>query len=89
MLKLFIVILYFEYFVYHVSIYSNSANCRAQVISRVEYETGTGTWLICVVCCLVGCDLGCCLIPFCVDSMKDATHYCPNCNVSVGQRKLL
>ena len=45
----------------------NCPMCRAQVTTRVIYKSGGGTWLICVGLFLIGCQLGCCFIPFCVD----------------------
>jgi hypothetical protein len=41
------------------------------------------------VMALVGCWLGCCLIPFCVDDCKDTTHTCVNCQRVIGQKKLI
>jgi len=32
---------------------------------------------------------GCCLIPLCVDGLKDVDHICPNCNYTVGKYKRL
>jgi len=59
-------------------------SCHAQVVTGVIYQSGTLTWIACAVLCLVGCDAGCCLIPFCMDSCKDAVHICPNCNQTIG-----
>jgi lipopolysaccharide-induced tumor necrosis factor-alpha factor len=63
--------------------------CRAQVVTNVAFKSGTATWLICLGVCifLPCCDLGCCLIPFCVDAAKDAHHTCPMCNSLVGTKK--
>lgn len=58
--------------------------CRQAVVTRVSYETGTLTWLICGAIALFGCWLGCCFIPFCIDGCKDVRHTCPNCNTTVG-----
>ena len=33
--------------------------------------------------------LGCCLIPFCIDSCKDAVHTCPCCGQVVGRYQRL
>ena len=49
-------------------------NCRKQVVSRVEKKSGILTWLICLGIAILGsplgCFLGCCLIPFCIDGGK-------------------
>jgi lipopolysaccharide-induced tumor necrosis factor-alpha factor len=60
-------------------------HCRAQVVTAVTYTTGLLVWLLCLGLILIGCGLGCCLIPFCIDDLKDTTHYCPNCKQVLGQ----
>ena len=52
-------------------------------------ETGLGTWLVCGGLCLLGCNLGCCFIPFCINDAKDIKHTCANCGTFVGERKLI
>lgn len=52
-------------------------------------EPGLGTWLLCLGLCCIGCDLGCCFIPFCVDDAKDIKHHCANCGTFVGEKKLI
>eukprot|EP00198_Chlamydomonas_reinhardtii_P013558 XP_001702895.1 predicted protein [Chlamydomonas reinhardtii] len=53
------------------------------------YIAGLGTWLIAGGICLVGGIFGCCLIPFCVDGLKDCQHSCPKCNRYLGQHKMV
>lgn len=64
-------------------------NCAQTVVTRLEYSSGTMTWLTCAGLFIFGCIYGCCLIPFCVDSLKDVTHHCPNCSSVVGVFKRL
>lgn len=45
-------------------------HCHQMIITRVEKKTGLVSWLVCGGIVLVGGWLGCCLIPFCVDSLK-------------------
>ncbi|XP_070580668.1 cell death-inducing p53-target protein 1-like [Ptychodera flava] len=59
-------------------------HCQKDIVTDITYESGTCTILVCVLCCLVGCDMGCCLIPFCMDDFKDCVHRCPNCSAVVG-----
>ncbi|KAH8867087.1 Lipopolysaccharide-induced tumor necrosis factor-alpha factor like [Schistosoma japonicum] len=58
--------------------------CRKEITTRVDYKTGILTWVGCFGIFLVGGIFGCCLIPFCCDSCKDADHYCPLCNHYLG-----
>ncbi|CAH1794567.1 unnamed protein product [Owenia fusiformis] len=59
--------------------------CQADIVTSVRHETGTFTWLLCALLCIVGCDLGCCFIPFCIDGAKDCVHTCPNCRQQVSR----
>ena len=63
--------------------------CRATVTTAIRYQPGVGTWLLSGGICILGFWMGCCLIPFCVDQMKDASHVCPNCNQVLGESKLI
>ncbi|KAE9554169.1 hypothetical protein FO519_002649 [Halicephalobus sp. NKZ332] len=59
-------------------------HCMTAGISEVIYVTGLGTYLLAGGCCLLGLWL-CCCIPFCLNSTKDAHHYCPNCKNFLGR----
>ena len=60
--------------------------CKQQTVTQVHYEPGGATWGACLGLSLVGCWLGCCLIPFCVDDAKDAHHYCSACQQKIAIR---
>lgn len=65
------------------------SKCQHQGVSTVKRVPGLCTWLSCAGICLIGCYLGCCLIPFCVDSYQDCSHLCPNCGEFLGRKNIL
>lgn len=54
-------------------------SCQQQVTTEVKYKAGTYAWLMCLLFICCGLVLCCCLIPFFMNSFKDAYHYCPRC----------
>lgn len=64
-------------------------HCQQTITTNCSYKNGMATWLSCGGLCLFGCWLGCCLIPFCVDGLKDVTHHCPNCQRIIGVKSRL
>ncbi|CAG5135646.1 unnamed protein product [Candidula unifasciata] len=66
-------------------VHTNCPYCRAEVVTATSFETGTFAWVICCVLWFVGCGLGCCLIPFCLDGCKDVIHSCPNCRQQIAR----
>jgi lipopolysaccharide-induced tumor necrosis factor-alpha factor len=60
--------------------------CQQQVTTRVEYDNGMLTWLAAAGIAIMGCWLGCCLIPLCVDECKDAIHTCPACSKIIARK---
>lgn len=46
------------------------SSCGHTIVTRLEKQNGLLTWLIVGTLVLLGCWLGCCLIPFCVDGCK-------------------
>ncbi|XP_066545507.1 lipopolysaccharide-induced tumor necrosis factor-alpha factor homolog [Amia ocellicauda] len=67
----------------------NCPTCRQTVVTQLDFGSGTLAWLTCAGLFIFGCVYGCCLIPFCVDSLKDVTHSCPNCHSVLGVHKRL
>ncbi|XP_044160461.1 lipopolysaccharide-induced tumor necrosis factor-alpha factor homolog [Bufo gargarizans] len=63
--------------------------CRENILTRIQHTNGLLVWVIFGTMILVGCWLGCCLIPFCMDSCKDVDHYCPKCNHHLSKYKRL
>ncbi|XP_069590118.1 lipopolysaccharide-induced tumor necrosis factor-alpha factor homolog isoform X4 [Ranitomeya imitator] len=61
--------------------------CHQSIVTRTEPKSGLLTWLIAGSLILLGCWLGCCLIPFFVDGCKDVDHYCPSCNHHISKYK--
>ncbi|CAL8087605.1 unnamed protein product [Calicophoron daubneyi] len=59
--------------------------CGKHVRTKIDYEPGPMTYaLCCCICLFCGC-LGCCLIPFCVHSVQDVVHSCPECETKLGK----
>eukprot|EP01083_Nonionella_stella_P251679 868103_1 len=63
--------------------------CKANAQTRVRYESGLATWLACGGVFFLGGFCGCCLIPFCIDDLKDTYHSCSQCGAYIGVRKAM
>ncbi|XP_064639651.1 lipopolysaccharide-induced tumor necrosis factor-alpha factor homolog [Lineus longissimus] len=66
------------------SVQMQCPTCNALIMTETEYKIGGMVWLICGIIFIVGCWAGCCLIPFCIDELKDVRHSCPNCHQHIG-----
>ena len=64
-------------------------HCGATASTKVEAVNGTFAWVLCLLLCCFGCWLGCCLIPFYVDSCKDYYHKCGNCDKLIAVKKTM
>lgn len=60
-------------------------HCGGYILTSLEYETGTLTWIMCFFIMFIGLFLGCCIVPFCMDGCKDIAHICPDCKREVGR----
>jgi lipopolysaccharide-induced tumor necrosis factor-alpha factor len=63
--------------------------CHLTIVTRVERTPGLLVWILCCILILFGCWFGCCLIPFCIPSIQNTQHYCPNCKSFIGKYRLL
>ncbi|KAA3676634.1 lipopolysaccharide-induced tumor necrosis factor-alpha factor [Paragonimus westermani] len=61
--------------------------CLEDIITLTEYHPGVCTYLSSVGLCVIGCPFGCCLIPFCLNDLKDVVHRCPSCSHVVATYK--
>ncbi|CAI2735151.1 unnamed protein product [Schistosoma spindalis] len=66
---------------------SSCGICMNKITTIVQYRKGVCTWMACTGITLIGGIFGCCLIPFYVNSCKDAYHSCPECGTLLGVYK--
>jgi len=64
-------------------------SCGAHVMTETLASPGLLTWLLSGTLVLIGCWLGCCLIPCCIPECQDIEHRCPNCKTHVGTYRRL
>jgi len=64
-------------------------NCHAHITTEITPVNGLLVWLCVIGLLLIGCWLGCCLIPLCIDDLKDVEHRCPQCRAYIGVKKRL
>ena len=62
-------------------------NCKAATISKIQFEPGAGTWIMCVTLGICTGPFG--LIVFCMDDCKDCSHYCSKCQTHLGNVRFL
>ncbi|XP_041973084.1 lipopolysaccharide-induced tumor necrosis factor-alpha factor-like [Aricia agestis] len=58
-------------------------SCKSSIMSKVKHKPTTKTHLIALLLCLCLC-WPCVCVPYCVDSCRNADHYCPSCNAYIG-----
>eukprot|EP01090_Pellita_catalonica_P021244 TRINITY_DN78_c0_g1_i2.p1 TRINITY_DN78_c0_g1~~TRINITY_DN78_c0_g1_i2.p1 ORF type:complete len:120 (+),score=6.47 TRINITY_DN78_c0_g1_i2:50-409(+) len=58
--------------------------CGSAMITDTRYVSGSLTYLAAATVCAVGLWAGCCLVPFCVNAVKDVEHSCSSCGRVVG-----
>uniref|UniRef100_A0A665VE96 LITAF domain-containing protein n=1 Tax=Echeneis naucrates TaxID=173247 RepID=A0A665VE96_ECHNA len=65
--------------------------CQQFIVTEISTAVSSVTWMVCWMTALVGygCVGGCCLIPFCMDSMKSTAHKCPKCRSTISTIKRL
>jgi lipopolysaccharide-induced tumor necrosis factor-alpha factor len=59
--------------------------CHTLILTRVHQTPGLLPWILFIILILLGCWLGCCLIPFCISDIQNTQHYCPNCKTLLGE----
>mmetsp|Transcript_3790 Transcript_3790/g.10441 ORF Transcript_3790/g.10441 Transcript_3790/m.10441 type:complete len:118 (+) Transcript_3790:113-466(+) len=65
-------------------------HCQADCLTRAESQgKSLAQWAGCCGLCLIGCWLGCCLIPFCVNDLGTFQHSCSSCGKFVGEYRII
>lgn len=58
-------------------------SCGQFITTKTHRKVGEISWLLCVTTSILGCVAGCCLIPFCMQSLQDVSHHCPLCEAHI------
>ena len=60
--------------------------CHANIQTRVDYQIGISTWVagVFIFVFSLGILFICAFIACCMDSFKDAVHFCPACGAKLG-----
>ena len=61
--------------------------CGEHVSTTIRAETSAIQHIFAFCCCIFGLWLGCCLVPYCMDDLKQVTHSCPSCGATLGTYK--
>ncbi|CBY36135.1 unnamed protein product [Oikopleura dioica] len=64
-------------------------HCQFEGVSKTEHSTGVLAWIGCCCCLVFGGWCGCCLIPFCIQGLKNTTHKCHRCEKFIHTHKPL
>lgn len=59
-------------------------SCHSTITTETLTSPGLLTWILSGTLLLMGCWLGCCLVPCCMRSCQDIEHRCPNCKAHLG-----
>ena len=62
-------------------------HCGHHGLTHCNSRPSAIAWGSCILLCLVGCNLGCCCIPFCMDDCKDADHTCSACGREIAYKR--
>ena len=63
--------------------------CAKTGITEVENVAGGFAFILCLVLVILGCWLGCCVIPFFVPACMDQIHRCSKCSEVLGARRVV
>ncbi|XP_011182066.1 lipopolysaccharide-induced tumor necrosis factor-alpha factor homolog [Zeugodacus cucurbitae] len=55
--------------------------CKCKVTTDIRYRATTRTHLACI---LLTWTCFCCCLPYCMNTCRNANHYCPMCGTFIG-----
>ena len=63
--------------------------CEKRGVTETHKKASVAQYISCLAIFSIGCAVGCCLLPFCIESCKDTVHYCANCKVPLGRKTII
>ncbi|XP_065367762.1 lipopolysaccharide-induced tumor necrosis factor-alpha factor homolog [Calliphora vicina] len=59
----------------------NCPSCRCRIETTVRHRSTSKTHIACLLLSWTCC---CCCLPYCMDSCRNANHFCPMCGAFIG-----